>query len=441
MSIGLLDLPLTIRQQIYEELLLPPITQKEDGKLSQEDATVDIFYTNRQVYAESSDVFYAKNIFIVISSNTDTLFEQGTYEKTPVFRKVRDPRKITQCPRFAMTMEFLGISQLLAAHGTPQFIVTAQALPLFATALNGKYKHGIGCGMVQMQVQQTFRYTTERFSELVFGRFLSAERLPRFVALKVDGTIDDDYIYAIMSLCANDETSSCSHFSLGLRCYKDRVWYRMQKEYDPDGQSMREEIPDGQTHELPRLMLRMLEISWSCHDYRQSHLGHKCDGILADGPYRFGEAADLYNVLALSYMLAAKRAKEYPEQAKHAYLQARKAAEDGIKYLCRDDRVAFPDVIDGPDDERRLSQIERLNRARSLLSLKAAKACSKLGDRKAATAYTVDVIVDAPYFNPGVKERLLRLSWKDWPDLPDDSPYIGPAILWKMRDSYSTRSH
>ncbi|KAF2796018.1 hypothetical protein K505DRAFT_359699 [Melanomma pulvis-pyrius CBS 109.77] len=406
-----LDFPVSIRDQIYAELLVPHIIKVDEFNVTQSLLFTDILYTNKQIYTESSDVLYTRNLLIVISTNSKTLLAEQTRNKTPIFSVPKNPSTVTQCHRFAMTIELIGIDDEATENGTPAFVISAKALPCFATSLIGKYtfRSGVGYGIaaVRMKVENTFRYSTARFSNLTFGRLLSAEHLPKFNCLRIEGQILEEHHHAMARDYLNESEHSCGFFGLGLDAYRHRVWFRMRNEdREAHNQGIKLETPDSQIHRLPRLLLRFFDIFWDCHNYRVHELGHNCS---MDACYQFARMADMYNTLVQGYVLAAKR---HPERATNSYTQALHAAEEGIMYLNRDDRF----VRSKADTTE--AAILKVNSAKTLLSLKAAKACSKLGDEKAARKYIEDAAIYSPIMFPAVMDRLAKLFWKTWPAEP-----------------------
>ncbi|KAF2710124.1 hypothetical protein K504DRAFT_252064 [Pleomassaria siparia CBS 279.74] len=427
-SFRFLDLPVTVRDQIYTELLVPPIIRIDHDHVTQERLSVEILHVNKQIYAESSDVLYAKNLLIVISANSPALLDELTRDKTPIISEPKDPRKIVQCHRFAMNFELVGIGCQLCATSTPMFVISAKALPLFATALIGEYKFrpGIGMGLAQGQitVKNTFRYTTERFSDLTFGRLLEAEEFPQFNCLRVVGAILDEHRRALARDFVDDSEHACGIFALGMDSYRHRVWFGMRNEdRTTPNEGFELSISEHQTHELPRLMIRQYDMFWDCHNYRVRELGHVCT---METRYQFTRMAEMYNTLIEGYILAAKRD---PDQAVTAYTQALRAAEEGITYLNRDDRFAEFYKKDEPVEGDNMVKVQA---AKTMLSLKASKACSKLGDKTSAVKYVQIAHRCTPHMFPRLQERLLKLAGKIWPAEP--MVIINP-IFWKDVES------
>jgi len=98
--IGFLDLPITIRNQIYAEILIPE--KIPDTKIYW-NVDKSILFTNRQIYEESSEIFYSKNLFVVIETNDPSLIVDVPDENVSIFAK--NPVNVANCKRMAMTVE------------------------------------------------------------------------------------------------------------------------------------------------------------------------------------------------------------------------------------------------------------------------------------------------------------------------------------------------
>ena len=419
---------MTVRDQIYNELLVPPIVQIDEHHITQGPPSINILYTNKQIYAESSDVFYSKNLFTVIRTNSPQLLAEQPRSKTPIFAEPKDPLKIAQGHRFAMTMELLGLNLGSSSNSIPAFVISAQALPFFATALIGelRFRSGVGNGfcVVRMKIENTFRYSTSRFSALTFGRLLTAEIFPKFNCLRIEGNILDEHRRAMLCNFLNESEVACGFFGLAVETFRHRIWFRMRNEdRENPNEGIKLEILEDQIYELPRLLVRMYDIFWDCHDYRVCELEHECT---KGTQYQFTRMADMYNTLIQGYVLAAKRHPELPERIVDAYTKALRVAEEGISYLNREDRLVDSKIITTEAD------LLKVNSAKTLLSLKAAKACSKLGNEKAARKYIKDAAVYSPDIFPTAVDRLLKLSWKLWPTKPlvNTTP-----ILWRNTEA------
>lgn len=428
-----LDLPTSIRDQIYEELLVPPVIKHGDGCISQDAACTNILYATRQIYVEASDAFYSKNLFTMICRNGGESYEvldDLDRDKLRILYDVKDASKIAQCKRFAMSMEIITISQLCKATSTPLYVVSAAALPYFASGIIGEYKFVTGTGTVRMKIENIFRYTTLKFSELVFGGFLSAERLPIFLTLQIEGPIEPSYKRSMMQNCVQQkaygkEELGCASYEMGIRCYRDRVWFRMRMEREK-GSGMHKEIPEPQIHELPRLMLRMYDIFWDYHKYREREFGHTC----GTAHCIFNAIGDTFTVLVHGYFLAADRD---PEKGADNHIQALRAAEDGLKYLNRDDRLMFPRAFVGAfaTVEETENAIRAVNSRKATLSRKAAEACAKLGYPMEAEQYMADFQAYKPIRFVPTKEHMVKISNRAWPPVPG---LVIKPILWRKDD-------
>jgi len=114
--VGFLDLPIIVRNQIYANLLVPETIP--DTKSCWE-TSIDILLTNRQIYEESSDVFYSKNLFVVIETNDPSLITQLLDEKVSIFAK--NPVNVGNCKRMAMKVEMYMFDNRLPTTSSMSF--------------------------------------------------------------------------------------------------------------------------------------------------------------------------------------------------------------------------------------------------------------------------------------------------------------------------------
>ncbi|KAF2182035.1 hypothetical protein K469DRAFT_252649 [Zopfia rhizophila CBS 207.26] len=411
-----LDFPVTIRDQIYAELLVPPVTKADNQTYTKEPLSTSILYTNKQIYAEASDILYTKNLFVVIMTNDPETFATLHRGHIPTIVQVKNSSKIAQCQRFAMTMEFLLSSHKLPSISTTFAVIPAWSLPHFASVLAMKN----ASWTAHFKVENCFRYTPSRISELLFGRFLSAEMLPKFAALSIGSPVDERYRNDMIRDCVNVNENSCTIIFMSIRACLDRVQFRMLHDDDSLDQGIRKEIPEAQIPEVPTLMLRLLDIFWDCHFRRARSLGHQCS---VDVPYLFDEASCAYSLLAQAHCFAAARSSL---KDINAYLEARRAAEAGIMYLKQ--RDPFEDAEYVPDDDANKKR-EHVNKAKARLSLRASEACIGLRDRVSATEYILDASKYNPDMKPTAREQIIHLGDYKWPENPQGAKV---AILWGM---------
>ncbi|KAF2122884.1 hypothetical protein BDV96DRAFT_593366 [Lophiotrema nucula] len=369
-----LDLPELVRNQIYNELLVPPIYES-NGKFKQDRPFIDILYTNKQIYAESSDILYSQNLFTIISANLFDDFGDVDRAKIPIILDVKDPDKIKRCARFAMELEFLTHTSVDAkAEGTPMIVISARALPHFASGIVQKYRfHSHGSGMLLVKTNNSFRYTDERLSELLLGRFLQAPQLPKFWCIQFEGPVSENHRYEVMQKCISTERLVCAGYYSIL--------------YSMSGYTVgRSDYTFAQQLEFARRHIRMQDIFWESHVYQARRgLGHRCGS--AKPAYLFHWIFHLYSELVELYEGEAKRR---PQFAWLAHLGARRAAEEGILYLNRPDRLLDAEVLAQPMAIDREKGSDLVNAAKILLSLQAAEACVELGDSVAAGDYLED---------------------------------------------------
>jgi hypothetical protein len=115
--IEFLDLPLTVRLQIYSDILIPECVSEPKNYRK---TSLDILYTNRQIYVESSDVFYSKNLFVVVESNDPGYIHNLPKEEVSIFS--RNPMNSQNCKRMAMRVDMYIHNQRLPTISSQYFI-------------------------------------------------------------------------------------------------------------------------------------------------------------------------------------------------------------------------------------------------------------------------------------------------------------------------------
>lgn len=99
--IGFLGLPVTVRNRIYTDLLVPESVP--NAKIFHKPVNINILFTNRQIHAESSNIFYSQNLFTLIETNDPGLVFDLPEDHVTIF--ARNPVNIDSCKRIAMTVE------------------------------------------------------------------------------------------------------------------------------------------------------------------------------------------------------------------------------------------------------------------------------------------------------------------------------------------------
>ncbi|KAF2451883.1 hypothetical protein P171DRAFT_478904 [Karstenula rhodostoma CBS 690.94] len=418
-----LDLPITVREQIYTELLVPPAAREGQYLFRPNDVSTSLLYTNRQVYAESRDIFYAKNLFIIVRPDYDVFRLLSLKPPTRIHYPcltVDNLSQIASHGRFAMSMELLTIGSrpgkfpwfLRAA-----FVITAQALRYFMHDLAAALSRPTQVSIGQFQIHNIFRYSRLRFSELVFGSVMSIPRLPAFKALSIRGPLHPDYHQQLMAKLLNDQ---------------DRIWYEFAGAYASYRSCIRNNMfPACVKSDLDmqwnfanlRCLLQALDIVWDFH----ASTGFQHNEYYAKASL-FESVADLYSKLVLAYLIEAKR---HPDQAVSSYLAARRVAEEGIAYLTEDNRLVNRLTFENFPSYVKEENMNLTGRAKAVLSLKASKACTKLRDGAAASHYISDARRQDANISPDMVELRLRLKWKNLPHssgLSDESP--GQLVRW-----------
>ncbi|KAJ4305709.1 hypothetical protein N0V90_001240 [Kalmusia sp. IMI 367209] len=354
MHFRFLDLPLTIRQQIYSELLVPLLPEQ---------------FLHIQINAESSDIFYAKNLFTVISFNNQHQPENILAHaiRRMALCTVDDPNKLASCSRFAMTMDILVIGRRISKDEQPSWVVPARALPYVTKCLEASPRFAGEAFVAQFRIHNTFRYEIDRFSELTFGRLLTALRVPYFTALSVKGPVHPDYHQRLVTKLTRVDESVWFDFGGAFATHKSWIWGHLTRLRD-----MNWDLSMKQGFGESRLLLRGLDIVWDFHSY----LNFRHNNFYAQASL-FQSVADVYYLLSFAHLV---HAKKHPQHATSIYLDARQAAEEGITYLNREDRFVDKHTFETFPEDIRRENVHMVDRAKAMLCRKASKACVKLGD-------------------------------------------------------------
>lgn len=400
-----LDLPVTIREQIYTELLVPPAAQEGDYLFHPSDVATSILYTSRQVYTESSDIFYSKNLFMVVRSDYNLFGLLSLKPPTRVHfpRLTTDKRsRIAPHGRFAMSMELLSIGWRLGQEPwflQATFVITAQALRYFMDDLASALSRATQVSIGQLQIHNIFRYSKLRFAELVFGSVMSMQHLPALKALSVLGGLHQDYHQRLTAKLLHDQDRIWYDFAGAYASYRSRIRDNMLPGRVKSDQEMQWNIANL------RYLLQALDIVWDFHATTGfQHNEHYANVTL------FQCVADLYSKLVLAHLCEAKR---HPDQSVSSYLAARRAAEEGILYLTSDYRLIDRRTFESFPSNIKEEHMNFIGRAKATLSLKALKACIKLGDKAAARFYITDAHRQDVNMWPDLDELRLKLEWKN----------------------------
>jgi hypothetical protein len=425
-----LDLPVTVREQIYAELLVPPVTHKGEYVFRPDDVSTGILYANRQVHAESSYVFYSKNLFVVVESDSHTFRRLSVKPPTWIrFLPCRTVNRISQSAshsRFALSMDLLSLlgigrrSPQEPSFGRAAFVITAQALRYIMDDLVAALGRPTEVSIVTFQIYNTFRYSALRFAELVFESVLSMPHLPAFKALGIRGPLHPDYHHRLVSK---------------LLLHQDRIWYdfagifascRSWVQHNMLPQRVDTDVEMQWNLADLRSLLRALDIVWDFH----ASVGFKHNEHYAQASL-FQSVADLYGMLVLAHLIEAKR---HPDRAVSAYLVARQVAEEGIAYLTGDDRKVDQGTFETFPSTIKEENMTLTGRAKAMLSLKASKVCIKLGDRTTASHYITDAHRQDANMSPSSFELHLKLKWKNLPELSElSNECMGRPVLWNTQ--------
>ncbi|KAF2867777.1 hypothetical protein BDV95DRAFT_175437 [Massariosphaeria phaeospora] len=394
MNFRFLDLPSVVRKQIYRELLVPP-TFVLNGLVEQRRPSTDILYTNRQIYAESSDTFYSRNLFTAVSTNvyahlwTKTTFvfpkpcsgdEEGTLTRGVTLWKIPRPRTIAQCTRFAMTMDVISPTPL-HPYRPAMFVVSARMLHFFVRSLPCEMVYGA----IDFSVENTFHYQTiTQLSELLFGRLTGGPVYHDLGALRIKGPVSMDCYRAMVRKFVSYEKMPWHQWRLIAKLYG-----RDPREFKPlrprpsrasESVGIHFGLLEYKMDNQPRIMLDIFDIRWDCQEFMVDELEHECAGRHRD---QYAEVVDLYRQLIRTY---SQLADVYPARASTGYLRAHEVAEEALDYVDRADRSAFPEDL----EEYPQSDIDETNAIKADLYAQAAMTCSKLGDETAALSIMQD---------------------------------------------------
>lgn len=419
-TITFLDLPATIRMQIYTELLTPRASPRKRYVFQPEDIATSILYTNRQIYAESSDVFYSRNLFVVIKTDSHTLAHMSKLRIGSYFPSVGADRlsRVALPGRFAMSVELLSIGWQSGRKPRlvqPVFVITAEAMRYFMKHLLRAIEKAKRVFISRFELHNTFRYTSLRCAELLFGSVTSLHCLPALKALIIGGPVHQNYRQRLMAKILHDQDRIWFDFAGAYALSKLYIQHRMLPQNVYSDLAMRKNFEDL------RYLLQALKIVWDFHNTTAfQHIKHYAKATL------FQCVAELYSQLALAHLIEAKR---HPEQAYGSYSAARHAAENGIVYLTSDYRLIDQTTFDTFPASIKEENMNLIGRAKATLSLKASKACVKLGDKPAARAYIFNAHRQDRNMSPSVHELCLKLEWKHLPDSSEADVGWKP-VLW-----------
>jgi hypothetical protein len=429
-NVSFLDLTVTVREQIYAELLVCPAAYKGQYLFRPDHVSTGILYTNRQIYTESSHIFYSKNLFIAVESDYDIF--RGLSVKPPTwirFLACRTVDKISKSAshgRFALSMDLLSLLEAgrrfpqELAIGRAAFVITAQALRYIMDDLVAALGRPTGVSIFTFQIYNTFRYSALRFAELVFEPVLAMQRLPAFKALGIRGPLHPDYHQRLMSKLLHHQDRIWYDFAGMFASHRSRIQHNMLPHQVDTDVEMQWNLADL------RSLLRALDIVWDFH----ASVGFKHNEHYAQASL-FQSVADLYGMLVLAHLIEAKR---HPDQALSSYLIARQVAEEGIAYLTRDDRKVDQGTFETFPSTIKEENMTLTGRAKAMLSLKASKVCIKLGDKTTASHYITDAHRQDANMSPSSFELHLKLRWKNLPELNELSDEcMGRPVLWNTQ--------
>lgn len=228
-SKGFTDLPVTVREQIYAELLIAPAIE-DPGILpsspknfnlvkgptkSRKHVSTGIMYTNRQIYIESSDLFYNKNLFTCVHFN-DYYCRLESEQLVETIRSlcfaVLDSAEEIPNDQFAMSLQLARLGREWDGMHLERiaFVFPAQALPFLFKYLSMASIYSSEVVVAKFHIHNTFRYSLPRFSEHLFGALLAAKHFPKWKALSVHGSLDPRYMEQLVQK---------------LPCDQERIWY------------------------------------------------------------------------------------------------------------------------------------------------------------------------------------------------------------------------
>ncbi|ORY07008.1 hypothetical protein BCR34DRAFT_29501 [Clohesyomyces aquaticus] len=416
-----LSLPSSIRNQIYQELLVHPVLP-DDGSLVKEHLTTSILYTNKQIYAESSYIFYSRNLFTVV-------LVQSPSEETPRLPSESCPAitnlaTIARCRRFAMKVDIYGMERLYGGF-TAAFVLLPHEISQFIHQCNHKLDMEPALVreplIIRFRVLDTFRYTVPRASELLFAPILNAEPPIKFKALEIVGPIAEECKISLHRGCVHPYEDPNAFHSLywNYRYFFCREIFEMMFKFTQprtNGSCSWMVAPPYWFLKHSEDWLKSLDIFRSCHQYRVRH----CHKRAIDPNALFGLVSDIYCLQCQYFLIAAKSC-----HASFFHREARRAVEAGITYLNNETWISETTPIGFGSPEEFRGEIEK---AKVALSLTAANTCLELGDIDSARAYIRDAYCRSPKLRSPDYQWIFGAPVHYW--IEGTSPEETSAILW-----------
>lgn len=187
-----LDLPYTIREQIYQELLTRSEYKRPSLRIgtSIKNQRNAILRTNRQIYEESRPILYTCNLFVLVESNNNPLLKAVLQQYQHKFLKNEAVQSSVFEDKIAMTLSIFFFSPGCSS-GTvrPRLLFPRSCLPYFFYKLRQPTCQAFTtAASLTLKINNRFHYTQDRIAELMLKPFKETEPL-NFLAVMVDDSI------------------------------------------------------------------------------------------------------------------------------------------------------------------------------------------------------------------------------------------------------------
>jgi len=383
-SCRFLQVPVTIREQIYEELLTYKAAAPENEASAGAAPICGLLLLNRFIHDEVLSFFRSK-LCVLIKTNaivSQRLLDEGDL---PIISKLSSNHGATHqdASKFPVAME---LDLYLFQHGLSTesfatFIIPASSMQAFIETLHLRNQHP----SITYTLHQTFSHTHEKAVDLLIQPWIKEYRHANFVSVSAGSTIPNHINGRLQS-------QLLQQYAVGALGRIAVHFDHLQRPPAVPGPAQ-----DKAAHAFA-IASRQMRLMWECQRIEsRKHMFDKYDSDdMASLWLRMSRIGSNHALVLLIAAHSGQHNSEVkPPGSKDAFRLAemRQVAEDMIHFL----REHTPNVR---ANDQELTSI--LNERKALLSLRAHQACKGLGDLAAAEAYLDEATKCRPCISPGL---------------------------------------